>query len=193
MRPHLRARMPGSTACVTRKHDFRFATITSSQSRSLISSIGCGREIPALFTRMSTAPTFSSLSRTSRSTSVAEDTSAWMLAHRRPNSPTRSATACASSARRRQFTTMSAPASASAKAMARPIPRLDPVTRATFPVSSSTDVRIHISGREPTAESRARPRPRDKFTPWPFPTSTATPRSLAAFARCSRVSTSRTP
>ena len=76
MRPHLRVRMAGRKAWVTRKQDFRLTSINSSQSRSVISSRGCWRAMPALFTRMSISPSDVCASAASRSTSRATETSA---------------------------------------------------------------------------------------------------------------------
>ena len=56
MRPHLRARMPGKTACVQRNADFRFTAIVRSKSASVTVSMVRLRPTPALLTRMSIGP-----------------------------------------------------------------------------------------------------------------------------------------
>jgi hypothetical protein len=54
--PHLRWRIPGRTAWVTRNIDLRLTFRTFSQSCSVISLKGSGRLMPALFARMSMLP-----------------------------------------------------------------------------------------------------------------------------------------
>ncbi len=65
MRPQWRARIPGSTACVTRKHDVRLDAIMSFQLSSVICSMDWIRILPALFTRISIGPSCDSAARTS--------------------------------------------------------------------------------------------------------------------------------
>ena len=85
----LAPRIPGSTACVTRNTDFRLTASTSSQSCSVIWSKGCGRAIPALFTRTATGPSASWTCWTIPATSSAIDTSAWMAMAWPPVLPSR--------------------------------------------------------------------------------------------------------
>lgn len=79
IQPHRTARIPGSTVSVTRNTDLRLTASCSSQSCSVIWSRGCGRAIPALFTRMATGPSASVARSTILATSLAIDTSAWMV------------------------------------------------------------------------------------------------------------------
>src|SRR5690242_2881321 len=60
-----------------------------------------------------------------------------MLVHRRPSLRISSSTEFPSSARFTKLIATSAPSAASASAIARPIPRLEPVTSATFPFKVS--------------------------------------------------------
>jgi hypothetical protein len=73
---------------------------------------------------------------TSRETSLAFATSALMARARRPTALICEQTSCASTSRLRKFTATSTPAFARAKAIARPMPRLAPLTRAILPPSS---------------------------------------------------------
>ena len=109
----------------------RFASRTASQSSSLSRKRTLSRVTPALLTRMSTAPKASSTSVTSAAT---EATSATSQAKPRARSagPSSDATSCAR-ARSRPTTATRAPPSARAPAIARPIPRVLPVTSATRP------------------------------------------------------------
>jgi hypothetical protein len=56
MRPHRRARIPGSTAWVTRNAEVRLAFTVSFQSVSVTASIGRGAATPALLMTMSMPP-----------------------------------------------------------------------------------------------------------------------------------------
>src|SRR4029077_5708815 len=106
----------------------RFVSITMRQSSSDIRAINPSRVTPALLTRMSSSPTAStnafacSGSETSASTARAPDSLA---------------TSSASSFPERYTSGQSAPARASSRAIARPIPREPPVTRAAFPSSDA--------------------------------------------------------
>ena len=62
--PQRWARICGSTAWVTRNADFRFTLMCSSQSASAMSSSLSWRAIPALFTRIFTAPSSLSICAT---------------------------------------------------------------------------------------------------------------------------------
>jgi len=76
MRPHLRSRMPGITACVHRNTDFRLTAMVRSKSASVSVSTVRTRPMPALFTSTSTGPSACSVSAIIRATSTAWDTSA---------------------------------------------------------------------------------------------------------------------
>ena len=56
MRPHLRARIAGSTACVHRNADFRLTAMVRSKSSSVRSSTPRTIAMPALLTRISIGP-----------------------------------------------------------------------------------------------------------------------------------------
>jgi len=84
IRPHLRRRIPGRTACATRNIDLRLTAKTSSQSGSVISDRVRGGPIPALLTRMSMPPNPFSTAVTKRATSADFETSAWIARARRP-------------------------------------------------------------------------------------------------------------
>src|SRR6266403_510001 len=121
----------GTTASETRNTLFRFVFRTRSQSSSLFSCAGPNSPMPALLTRISIGPSFASVAETSFPTSSACVTSAVCQKFL-------SLLACNSSAVARNFSrsrpqiATTAPSSASLIAMARPIPRLPPVTKATL-------------------------------------------------------------
>ena len=95
---------------------------------------------PALLTRMSTGPSSRSAVATIASTSEETDTSVGMATDRRPSARISSATESISE-RVRAATATSAPDSARVEAIARPIPRPPPVTRATRPLSENSGSR----------------------------------------------------
>src|SRR5687768_17258197 len=118
------------TACDRKKALLRLTSITSSQSCSLKSTASARRIRPALLTRMSMAPSPATVSSTMRAIGSRVDRSARSARKRRPSARTCSAVAVASPV---LTAAMSAPASASASAIAWPRPRLAPVTSATLP------------------------------------------------------------
>ena len=130
----------------TRNALVRSVAITRSQSATSSSSIGTRCWIPALFTRISNGPTCSSTHATPRAASASLVTSNATL-WTRPGA--KSAAIAASAAFSRSalipFSTTVAPASANARANALPIPRLDPVTRATRPVKSKSPLMLKLS------------------------------------------------
>ncbi|CAA9498871.1 MAG: hypothetical protein AVDCRST_MAG91-938 [uncultured Sphingomonadaceae bacterium] len=85
---------------------------------------------------MSSRPKRSATPRTSASTSARLAWSARTTSARRPKARISSATAFAAASELEWLITTSAPASASARAVAAPIPREPPVTSATLPVRS---------------------------------------------------------
>ncbi len=99
--------------------------MTSAKSSSDIRSSSPSRVIPALATRISTGPCRSSTAAKAASTCWAEVTS-----HATADSPS-------GASPEREVTVTAWPASARAWAMASPMPRLPPVTRAERPTSAS--------------------------------------------------------
>ena len=91
--------------------------------------------MPALETRISTRPKASVVSATRRSASARFDTSAWTTTASPPASAISRATASALSRVLTQFTATLAPSRAKRNAMARPMPRDEPVTIAVLPLS----------------------------------------------------------
>src|SRR5713226_4341821 len=119
----------GITARETRKTLFRFVPRTRSQSSSLFSCAGPKSPMPALLTRIPTGPSFASVAETSFPTSSARVTSAVCQMTLLVSPRNSSAVACSLSMSRPQMATP-APSSASFIAIARPMPRLPPVTSA---------------------------------------------------------------
>src|SRR5213594_3324121 len=92
--------------------------------------------MPALLTRMSRRPKLATVVSMRRSTSVASLTSATTARLLPPAATIAEAVVCVVS-RLRPFTVTAAPAPAKPSAIARPRPRLLPVTMATFPFSEN--------------------------------------------------------
>jgi hypothetical protein len=137
----------------SRKTPCRLTSITAIQSSSDVSTVGPRRMMPALFTRMSRRPSAATVSRTSRSGVAGSAMSPTPSSARRPAPRTRAAVAepgvwlpC---------TATSAPASARAKAMAAPMPREAPVTRATLP--SRENRWSDAIGQSPEVEAQVGP------------------------------------
>src|SRR6266508_3831198 len=130
--PPARAIMTGATARARRNMEVRFVASTRSHSSSVTSTVFFSSVMPALLTRMSTGPSVVPTSRTAASISAARVTSSRKPPARLPGRRISSAVFSAWSIERAQQAT-SAPAAPSASAMARPIPRLAPVTSATRP------------------------------------------------------------
>ncbi|MBT9166593.1 MAG: hypothetical protein DDT25_01284 [Chloroflexi bacterium] len=122
-----------ATAWLRKNSPFRLRFIMESQARSLISSAGSMTGlVPALFTRISIRPN-SALTRSTRLfISSSRPTCAATARDFLPSPFISSATFSRSGSFRLAITT-SAPARASPRAAAFPIPRLPPVTRATLP------------------------------------------------------------
>src|SRR6266436_2959104 len=124
-----------TTARETRNTLFRFVFRTRSHSSSLFSCAGPKSPMPALLTRIPIGPSFVSVAETNFPTSSARVTSAVCQKTLLVSPCSASAVARSFSLSRPQMAT-SAPSSASFIAIARPIPRLPPVTSATLPISS---------------------------------------------------------
>src|SRR5713226_7003996 len=130
--PRPAAIMRAAAACVTKTRPFRSMSITVSQESASSVPRSWGMFVPALFTRMSTP--LHSRSMRSKQTRIEASflTSRSSASDRLPFA--RSATATGSASLPfRDVTATSAPASARASAIARPIPREPPVTSARFP------------------------------------------------------------
>src|SRR3990170_2585004 len=133
IRPPRRAEtMRAAAACVTNTRPFRSMSRTVSHESSSSVSRPCGTFVPALFTRMSTLPHSRSMRSKHTRIDASFRTSSRSASARRPFVRSASATGSASSPFR-DVTATSAPASARAEAIARPIPREPPVTSARFP------------------------------------------------------------
>src|SRR6266850_2964314 len=132
--PRLAATIRSAAACITKTRPLRSASTTVSQDSSSRCARSWGIFVPALFTRTSSLP--HSLSRRSKHTRIdlAWRTSRSSAIEFRPFARSSRATGSASSPFR-DVTATSAPASASANAIARPMPRAPPVTSARFPSS----------------------------------------------------------
>src|SRR5438105_5319229 len=132
-------------AFVTRNAPRRFRSRTASHSSADMRSSRLSRVIPALFTRMSSAPPPKArASFTTRSASASTDTSPWTSAARAPAASTARFVSSAAVAFPLKLMAMFAPSLASRIAVARPIPRPAPVTSAVRPASPP------ISGERPS-------------------------------------------
>src|SRR5215468_3436831 len=127
--PRLRSIIPGATARAQRNMEVRLVTSTSSHSSSVTSTDALSRVTPALLTRMSMGPSARSASVTAARIPSALVTSSGM-ARARPPAASISAAANA---------IWSLPRAA--QAMARPSPRLAPVTSAVRPSREKSDPR----------------------------------------------------
>src|SRR6516164_6642204 len=145
--------MTRAAARVAWKAAFRLTVNTSSQSASFIRTSRPSRVMPALFTRTSSRPKCSWVWATARWTSSPRTRSAtmpWALTPR----PSSSATTSAIRAASRPTIANDRPSSANPRAMARPIPRVAPVTSATRPPWVICYFRGGRSARPTTAVSR---------------------------------------
>mmetsp|Transcript_94403 Transcript_94403/g.240251 ORF Transcript_94403/g.240251 Transcript_94403/m.240251 type:complete len:244 (+) Transcript_94403:170-901(+) len=160
MRPHRALVMSLRTALVMRKTELRFVLMTSSQSWSFMRSISVSLVMPALLTKMSTWPYAALISFNTCSTLAESTTSSFMpLPLRLPVKRTEIASAPPSDV---AVPTTVAPASARRCAMAAPMPREAPVTRATLPVRSKP---FGSSGASPPLAERVTPSARPGSTP----------------------------
>src|SRR6266540_2077485 len=130
--PRPAAIMRAADACVTKTRPFRSMSITVSHESSSSVARSCGMFVPALFTRMSTLPHSRSIRSKHTRIDAAFRTSSSSARDRLPFARSATATGSASSPFR-DVTATSAPASARASAIARPMPREPPVTSARFP------------------------------------------------------------
>ena len=130
MRPERAFIMPRSTALDRRNTDLRLVSMTSSHSPSFMRTARLSRLIPALFTRMATPPKVRSTSAINDSILAASLTSSWV-----PLpwicAAARYVVIDAAPASVVAVPTTVAPCAPSSSAIARPIPRVAPVTSAT--------------------------------------------------------------
>src|SRR6185369_15656078 len=120
----------------------RIVPVISRQRRASIDSIGSTARTAALFTRMSSLPYLARTAAIILPTDASSETSASTA---RPSIS--AATALISASDWRALTATFAPASARASAMARPMLRPAPVTRATRPASSLLTERRKVDAR----------------------------------------------
>src|SRR5215467_11387574 len=147
MRPHLRAFMPGTAARVAWKADERLMAMIWSHFSIGNSSIGATYWMPALLTRMSTDPNVVSAVLIMAAISAGLVMSAGEYIALTPNSfsiPARSFSISAGVPKPLMVTL--APSCAKARAIARPMPEVDPVTTAFFPFSMIRPIRFGDSG-----------------------------------------------
>ena len=133
MRPHRRFIMPRDAARIATNAPRRLASSTASQSSSLMRNRMLSRVRPALFTRMSIAPkSFSTLSTSAVDGRRIADVAGEAARLRRD----RAAAVLARDPRRVRRRRRARRHSASDSAIARPMPRVLPVTRAVRPTRS---------------------------------------------------------
>jgi len=133
MRPLRAFIMPRNTALLVRKIELRLVLITASQSSSFIRISSWSRVIPALLTRMLSWPNSLLMLSISASTALASVT--FNSRPVPPLAPSRSAMADAPDAEVAVPITV-APRFASSSAIAAPMPRLAPVTKAISPLNN---------------------------------------------------------
>src|SRR5208282_4489253 len=134
--PCLRAAIDCAAICERKKHEFRFVSITRSQSPALKFNALPKIAIPALLTRIDTGPSLRSTSSIAGRRSSRRVTSSWIAVAGTPALASSSTTARFFSSLRARIAT-AAPASARPSATPRPIPPLPPVTTATLPLRSN--------------------------------------------------------
>mmetsp|Transcript_63358 Transcript_63358/g.159788 ORF Transcript_63358/g.159788 Transcript_63358/m.159788 type:complete len:246 (+) Transcript_63358:466-1203(+) len=155
IRPQRFLVMPLRTALVIRNTELRFVLMTSSHCASFIRIISVSFVMPALFTRMSTPPNSSSTALMTAATLSGSTTSSFMpLPFKSP--PKRSLMASAPPSEVAVPMTV-APAEANFSAIAAPIPREAPVTKATLPVKSKPPA---VAARAISAPASRCPTPR---------------------------------
>src|SRR6267378_5429118 len=132
-RPQRRLIIPRAAYLVIRNVPFMFVSTTESQSASLNRNSRLSLVNPALLTRTSIRPKSFSTALANASTWLPTPTS---QAYPRVPSPKALAACSAAPPSREQSATL-APASMKALQMSCPMPRVPPVTSATFPVRSS--------------------------------------------------------
>ena len=140
---------------LSRKTEPRFVPMTASQSSGFIRRSSVSRVMPALLTRMVTAPSRDSISETAASQAAPSATSRAMPRPFAPADFSESSIAAMPVGPVAVPMTV-APCAASAIAIARPMPRDAPVTSATSPVSDPVVMNLY-SHLLPRARHRAFP------------------------------------
>src|SRR5438128_7371188 len=155
MLPDLRCFIPGRKLLMVRKVAVRFPSMEARQSSSLIASSGPGllKLPPPFATRMSTGPSFLSVSvRIASISAKLVSSAATTMAV--PPAPSISARTADIASRSRPWITTLAPCCANERAIAAPIPRELPVITATLSLSvrkpsTSDDARTATQGMDP--------------------------------------------
>ena len=140
IRPQPRAAIAGPNRCPSRNGAVRFTATIRSQCSSDREPSGGRRFTPAQLTRMSGSPNAAAAADAPRRTSARSERSALTQAAAQPASRSDLQVAESLVGSRATITTC-APASASAEAIASPIPELPPVTTATRPSSENNSFR----------------------------------------------------
>src|SRR3954468_4357131 len=143
MRPKPRAAIPGATRRASTNGAVRFTARCWSQSSSLTSStVPRIQPTPAFGTSTSTGPRSASTSSTSCSAAARSTRSAPAVSTRAPPAASSRASSSARVASRAYARATDAPAAASPRAIAAPIPPLAPVTSATRPARGSLSIHL---------------------------------------------------
>src|SRR5258708_2267818 len=150
--PAVLARRWGRQALTQMKALSRMIAVAVRHCARSSSSIPDSRRIAALLTRMSMPPKWAAPTATIRATAASSVTSASCNIAWPPAATISPTTASASARELRALTIMAAPEAARLRAMARPILREAPVTRATRPVSSA--IRNPLAPRRRGATAR---------------------------------------
>src|SRR6202011_4672020 len=149
----------GRQACAQLNAPPRITAVTARHSASVMRSKACSARTAALLTRISMRPKCAAAAETITCTASGSVTSATSATALPPACSIPTATPSASPRFARALTTTAAPPSASASAIARPMLRPAPVTRATRPDSSSgtalPEPRSSISGIAQTGLAEA--------------------------------------
>ena len=135
IRPEPRSSMCSRAGLDMKNAPDRFTWMTLFQSSSLILRTGRSAVMPALLTRMSRRPCCSMTSWTERRQSSGEETLPWWIEPLVPASSISLQKVSAFSRLPAYPAATTAPCDARLRQIARPIPRVPPVTKATRPVS----------------------------------------------------------
>lgn len=147
------ARMRGATSRLIRTAGIRFRSIARCHSSALVSWKDVPVEPPTLLIRTSIRPNAASAASTTSRAPASVVTSATTAIASAPSARASAAAASRASFSRAQRATRQ-PSRASSSAMARPIPRLEPVTSAAFPLSPrSITILLHARRRARTLAS----------------------------------------
>src|SRR5438128_1538057 len=147
MRPYFCLSIGRSAALLARKAAFRLVCSTTSQSASLIRITKVSRVSPALLTRMSSRPNSFTAASTATPGAPESAKSACIAMAWPPARETSSTKLSASALRLRYVIATFTPAAANSVAAARPMPRLPPVTSATWSAKRSAGMRgLEVGG-----------------------------------------------